>query len=104
VLFVLRTRRPAFRSRPGQTLSLSSLLAPRGRGHADDPLPAVPGRAARPQPLPGQVLVALVLIVVGYIVTTELVEPRFLRAVGHADARHERRTVRQRRGGGAATP
>jgi len=76
VLFVLRTRRVFFRSRPGRLLVLSSLLLaaltlaiPYGPWADDLGLEAPPP----------SVLAALLLVTAGYVVAAELVKERFYR-------------------------
>ncbi len=85
VLFVLRTRRPALRSRPGNALVVTSVLV----GVTAISLPFIP-RMAGPlglEPLPVSVLVTLVAIVAGYVVVTEAVKPRFHRWANSTHAR-----------------
>jgi Mg2+-importing ATPase len=82
VLFVLRTRRPAFRSPPGKALVGSSLAV----GVVTVALPFVPGVAhamgfTRP---PAVLLGALVVIVASYVAAAELTKRVYYRDAGVA--------------------
>ena len=97
VLLVLRTRRPALRSRPGTGLLLSSLAVtavtlalPYLRPLAE-PLALVP--------LPATMVAALVAITLAYVASAETVKRSFYRAVDRpardpAGAHHPRRLAR----------
>jgi Mg2+-importing ATPase len=76
VLFVLRTRRPFFRSQPSRILTASSLaVAGLAVVIPYSPLAALLGLDGPPPP----VLMALVVITVSYVVVTELTKWRFYR-------------------------
>ncbi|MBC2932119.1 magnesium-translocating P-type ATPase [Nocardioides sp. zg-1228] len=78
VLMVLRTRRAAFRSRPGRALLLSSLAV----GLLTVALPFVPGvsEVLGLESLPMAVVGALLLITLGYVVAAEQLKRHFYRA------------------------
>lgn len=96
VLLVLRTRRPALRSRPGTGLLVSSI----GVAAVTISLPYLPWLAGPLAlvPLPATVLVALAAITLTYVVAAEAGKRLFYRAVdrpAHPPAgRHHRRLAR----------
>ncbi len=78
VLFVLRTRRPVWRSRPGRALVATSLVV----AVATASLPFIPW-AAKPlglRPLPAAVLLALLAVTASYVLAAELTKRVFHRA------------------------
>jgi P-type Mg2+ transporter len=79
VLLVLRTRRRAFRSRPGTGLLVTSL----GMVFITALLPYLPGAsgALALVSLPAKVLVTLFAITMVYVATAEWIKPRFYRAM-----------------------
>jgi Mg2+-importing ATPase len=97
VLLVLRTRRPALRSRPGTGLLVSSI----GVAVFTVSLPYVPWLAEPLAlvPLPATVLGALGVITLSYVVAAEAGKRRFYRAVDRPrptppSGRHPRRLLR----------
>lgn len=79
VLFVLRTRRPVYRSRPGRLLLVSSVAV----AAVTVALPFLPhlGGAFALIPLPGTVVAALVAVTLCYVLAAEITKRRFFRAV-----------------------
>jgi P-type Mg2+ transporter len=76
VLFVLRTRRPFFRSRPSRLLTASSLaVAAVALAIAYSPVAALLGLTGPPP----TVLLALVFITALYVAVTEVTKWRFYR-------------------------
>jgi Mg2+-importing ATPase len=83
VALVVRTRRPFFRSRPGRTLLISTLmLIPVTLAIPYLPYSGLLGFT----PLPWSVLTALVGITILYVLATELVKVRFYRAESRSEA------------------
>lgn len=78
VLLVLRTRRPAFRSRPGRTLLVSSILVATVVA-ALPYLPAVAGRLGL-IPLPGRVFLTLLGITAAYVAAAEVTKRFYYRS------------------------
>ena len=79
VMLVLRTRRPAWKSRPGRLLLASSLaMALVSLGLVLSPV-GEPLGFVRP---PVAVLAGLAAITTGYVLTTELAKPPFYRRIG----------------------
>ena len=85
VLLVLRTRRPALRSRPGTALLATSLAVTA----FTIALPYVPGVAGvlGLVPLPAAIVAALVAITLAYVAAAELVKRSFYQAVGRPPPR-----------------
>ncbi len=107
VLLVLRTRRPAFRSRPGTGLLIASLAI----AAVTIAIPYSPGAELLGlRALPAAVLGSLLLITLAYVVAAEAVKRSFYRAAAHhgdrpppeaARLRHRRlRQAAREHGGG----
>ncbi|QCX28986.1 magnesium-translocating P-type ATPase [Nocardioides jishulii] len=94
VLMVLRTRRPAIRSRPGSGLVLTSVAA----AAVTLALPFVPGLSGLLglDALPARVVVALLLITLGYVLAAEALKRRFYRSSQQTPRPGVRRPGRER--------